>query len=102
MLPVYRLHVFLADGWEKGPDVETLSSYSDYRRVNSVLRPFRFVERNLKTGQQMNVLQWTTIVANLPILDAAFHPPTSGARPRGSRLVDLVELLLVTYSGSLL
>lgn len=70
-----------ADGSTTGPDVETLSFYSDYRRVNSVLRPFRFVERNLKTGQQMNVLQWTTIVANLPIFDAAFHPPTSGVRP---------------------
>ncbi len=92
-----RIVVALSDGWVKeyyfdpstglmialrkamplharGEDIESLSYYSDYRKVGNVLRPFSIDERNVRTGKLMNSVRWTSIQANAPILEAAFIP----------------------------
>ncbi len=97
---VYHLRVTLNDGWVKdyyldaktylitalrkamplhatGPEIESLSTYDDYRRVAGVLFPHSFIERNTKTGKIMNTLQWTRIEANLKIDESEFNPPVA-------------------------
>ncbi len=59
----------------RGKPVTSISLYADYRRVNGVLFPFRQVERDVKTGATMNVLQWNSIEANPGIKESDFHPP---------------------------
>jgi len=95
---VWLLRATLPDGWRKdyyldertglisglevsmpiharGKPVTSISLYADYRRVNGVLFPFRQVERDVKTGATMNVLQWNSIEANPGIKESDFHPP---------------------------
>jgi hypothetical protein len=86
----YRLTVTLEDGWVKdyyfdrgthlilalrkamplhavGPDVVSLTEYSDWRVESGLLQPHRFVEREIHTGRVMNTLQWDRIVSNTDI-----------------------------------
>lgn len=94
----FRLDVILADGWSKsyyidsetyliaavrkamplhavGPDIESLTSYEDYRRVSGVLYPHSFVEKKIATGETMNTLKWNKIEANVRINNSDFIPP---------------------------
>lgn len=96
----YRLDVRLADGWEKsyffdratslivalrkampvharGAPVTTLTSYEDWRSVDGLLVPHRFIERSAATGAVMNTLQWDTIEHNVRIEPSAIRAPIS-------------------------
>jgi len=59
----------------RGKPVTSISYYEDYRRVDDLLFPFRQVERNERTGKVMNVLQWTSVVANPTVAPTDFSPP---------------------------
>jgi len=97
---VYHLRVTLNDGWIKdyyldtktylivalrkamplhatGPNIESLTTYNDYKPVAGVLFPHSFVERNTATGVVMNTLRWNRIEANIKIDDRQFSPPQS-------------------------
>jgi hypothetical protein len=95
---VTRIRVTLADGWVKeylfdeatgliaalrkampiharGPAVESLTSYADWRLVAGLLVPHRFVERETATGRLMNTLQWDSIRTNVPLGPAELGRP---------------------------
>jgi hypothetical protein len=88
--PAYRVRVTLVDGWVKeylfdqesglivalrkampiharGPVVESLSSYEDWRASLGLLQPHRFVERESGTGRLLNTLQWDSIRTNVSL-----------------------------------
>ena len=98
--PAYRLTVKLKDGWTKeyyfdpishlilalrkamplhavGPAVISLTEYGDWRWESGVLQPYRFVERELRSGRTMNTLQWDRIVSNVFIPDGDLFQPGS-------------------------
>src|SRR5215510_1883994 len=60
-----------------GPNIESLTTYNDYKPVAGVLFPHSFVERNTATGVVMNTLRWNRIEANIKIDDRQFSPPQS-------------------------
>ncbi len=64
----------------RGVDIQSLTSYEDYRSVDGLLVPYRFVERNLKSGEIMSTLQWNMIEVNVPIPDSVFDPPNVSKR----------------------
>ncbi len=96
--PAYKLHVRLADGFEKdmfvdpesylivgdrrsapihafGAEVRSENRIGDYRRVHGVLFPFQITEVEIATGRELNSNTVQSIEVN-PSLDAAFfHPP---------------------------
>lgn len=59
----------------RGPDVESLTNYSDWRFVGGLLWPFSGVERRVATGEVMATLEWDTIEFNVPIAEADLQPP---------------------------
>lgn len=94
---VYKLHVTLADGFEKdlfvhrqsflivgdrrsapihafGEPVRSENRIGDYRTVNGVLFPFSFVEVEIGTGKELNRLTVQSVEIN-PKLDPAFFGP---------------------------
>lgn len=102
--PVYKLHVTLADGFEKdvfvdqnsflivgdrrsapihafGEPVRSENRFGDYRPVNGILFPFSFVEVEIATGKELNKLTIQSITIN-PKLDPAFFAPPQYTRTR--------------------
>ena len=96
--PAYRLHVTLADGFEKdvfvdpesylivgdrrsapvhafGEEVRSENRISDYRRVNGVLFPFKIVETEIATGKELNSNQVRDMKVNQPMSAEFFAPP---------------------------
>jgi hypothetical protein len=59
----------------EGQDVESLTFYSDWRRVSGLLVPFTGEERNVVTGAVMNSLHWDVIEHNVPIARKDILPP---------------------------
>ena len=96
--PVYRVHVTLADGFEKdlfideqsfliigdrrsapihafGDPVRSENRISDYRPVNGVLFPFSVVEVEIATGKELNRFTVQSIAVNEKLDPAFFGPP---------------------------
>ncbi|HTR24940.1 MAG TPA: tetratricopeptide repeat protein [Terriglobales bacterium] len=96
--PAYKLHVTLADGFEKdlfldpksylivgdrrsapvhafGADVRSENRIGDYRRVNGVLFPFQIVETEIATGKELNSNTVQSIEVNRPVDANFFEPP---------------------------
>ena len=59
----------------QGPDVRSLTFYSDWRFVRGVLVPFAGEERNTDTGALMSTLKWDLIQFNVPIKRGDILPP---------------------------
>jgi hypothetical protein len=97
-LDVYRVRIIRTDGWTldyyfdvhshllvalrkamplhaTGPDVESLTFYSDWRFVSALLVPFSGEERNVKTGAVLSTLAWDLIEYNVPIRRQDLLPP---------------------------
>ena len=98
----YKLHLTLADGFEKdlfvdpqtflivgdrrsakvhayGEAVKSENRFSDYREVGGVRFPFLFVETAIDTGKELNRLTVQSMTVN-PALDAAAFAPPQYAR----------------------
>jgi hypothetical protein len=94
-----RIRVTLSDGWvkeylfdlqsglivalrkampihAKGPVVESLTSYEDWRPTLGLLQPHRFIEREAGTGRLLNTLQWDGRVRRPPRLPGPMQGPT--------------------------
>ena len=101
---VYKLHVTLADGFEKdlfvdqqsfliigdrrsapihafGEPVRSENRIGDYRPVNGVLFPFSFVEVEISTGKELNRLTIQSITINPNLSPAFFSPPSYSRTP---------------------
>jgi tetratricopeptide (TPR) repeat protein len=101
---VYKLHVILADGFEKdlfvdqesflivgdrrsapihafGEPVLSENRIGDYRPVNGVLFPFSFVEVEIATGKELNRLTIQSITVNSSLDRASFGPPQYSHTP---------------------
>ncbi len=97
-MPAYKLHVTLADGFEKemfidptsflivgdrrsapihafGTAVRSENRIGDYRPVNGVLFPFSIKEVEIATGRELNSNTIQSIVVNEPLDRAFFSPP---------------------------
>ena len=96
--PAYRLRVTMPDGFATdefvdensylliasrqtakvhafGDKIASETRYSDFRRVNGVLFPFRSSEVEIATGKELNRMQWGSITANRDIPVSWFSPP---------------------------
>jgi hypothetical protein len=101
---VYKLHVALADGFEKdlfvdqqsflivgdrrsapihafGEPVRSENRIGDYRPVNGVLFPFSFVEVEIGNGKELNRLTIQSITINPNLEPAFFSPPQYSRTP---------------------
>jgi hypothetical protein len=99
-LDVYRVRVTRSDGWTleyyfdvhshllvalrkamplhaQGPDVESLTFYSDWRFVSGLLVPFSGEERNVQSGAVLSTLTWEVIEHNVPIRRQDILPPAA-------------------------
>ena len=99
---VTGIRVTLADGWAKeyffddashlivglvkamplhatGPEVRSVSLYSDWGRVCGVLQAHTFVETDQRDGREMNRLHWEAIACDVPVSDAELAMPEAGA-----------------------
>jgi len=97
-LDVYRVRIIRTDDWTlddyfdvhshrlvslrkamplhaTGPDVESLTFYSDWRFVSALLVPFSGEERNVKTGAVLSTLTWDLIEHNVAIRRQDILPP---------------------------
>ena len=63
-----------------GPAVESVTDYGDWRRESGLLQPYRFVEREVRTGRTMNTLQWDRIISNSVITRAELTQPGTPQR----------------------
>jgi len=100
----YKLHVTLADGFEKDVFVDQHSSLiigdrrsapvhafgdairsenriGDYRPVNGVLFPFSFVEAEIASGKEMNQLTIQSMEVNPTLPAGFFSPPQHSPTP---------------------
>jgi hypothetical protein len=96
--PAYRLHVTLADGFEKdlfvdrqsflilgdrraapvhafGATVPSENRFGDYRPINGVLFPFAIREVEIATGKELNAVTMQSITANEKFDLSYFSPP---------------------------
>jgi hypothetical protein len=96
--PAYKLHVTLADGFEKdlfldrqtflilgdrraaqihafGAAVQSENRFSDYRPVNGVLFPFTIQEVEIATGRELNSVTVQSITVNESFGSSYFSPP---------------------------
>jgi len=101
---VYKLHVTLADGFEKdlfvdqqsslivgdrrsapihafGEPVRSENRVGDYRPVNGVLFPFSFVEVEIGSGKELDRLTIQSIMVNSELDAAFFRPPQYSHTP---------------------
>jgi hypothetical protein len=108
----YRLHVTLADGFEKdmfidplsflivgdrrsapihafGTTVRSENRIGDYRPVNGVLFPFSIKEDEIATGKELNSNTIQSIVVNEPLAPAFFSPPQFPRTPLQQMLEQL-------------
>ena len=102
--PAYKLHLTLADGFEKdlfvdkesflivgdrrsapihafGEPVRSENRISDYRAMNGVLFPFLFVEAEIATGKELNRLTIQSIEVNPKLESSFFGPPQYSRTP---------------------
>lgn len=110
--PAYKLHVTLADGFEKdvfvdresflilgdrrsakihafGEAVRSENHFSDYRQVNGVLFPYRVEEVEIATGKELNSSTVRSMVANQPFDRSFFSPPVYERTPLQQMLEQL-------------
>jgi hypothetical protein len=96
--PAYKLHVTLADGFEKdlfvdkqsflilgdrraapvhafGTAVQSENRFGDYRPVNGVLFPFTIQEVEIATGRELNSVTMQSITVNENFALSYFSPP---------------------------
>jgi tetratricopeptide (TPR) repeat protein len=96
--PAYKLHVILADGFEKdlfvdkqlflslgdrraapvhafGAAVQSENRFGDYRPVNGVLFPFTIEEVEIATGKELNSVTMQSITENEDFALSHFSPP---------------------------
>jgi hypothetical protein len=101
--PAYKLHVTLADGFEKdlfldgqsfliagdrraapvhafGVAVQSENRFGDYRPVNGVLFPFTVQEVEIATGRELNSVTCQSITVNEKFDASYFSPPQYTAR----------------------
>jgi hypothetical protein len=113
--PAYKLHVTLADGFEKdlfvdeqsffilgdrraapvhafGAAVQSENQFSDYRPVNGVLFPFTVREVEIATGKELNSVTMQSITVNENFDLSYFSPPQFEHTP-------LQEMLEQLYMG---
>ena len=99
-LDVYHIRVTRSDGWTleyyfdvhshllvalrkamplhaQGPDVESLTFYSDWRFVSGLLVPFSGEERNVQSGAVLSTLTWDVIEHNVLIRREDILPPAA-------------------------
>ncbi|MEP7066027.1 MAG: hypothetical protein ABI889_08355 [Gemmatimonadota bacterium] len=97
-LDVFRVRITRNDGWvleyyfdvhshllvalrkamplhAEGPNVESLTFYSDWRFVSGLLVPFSGEEQDVRTGAVMSALTWEVIEHNVPIKREEILPP---------------------------
>jgi hypothetical protein len=101
--PAYKLHVTLADGFEKdlfvdqqsflilgdrraspihafGAPVRSENRFSDYRAVNGVLFPFSIHEVEIATGRELNSVTMQSITVNDKLDESYFGTALLGTR----------------------
>lgn len=110
--PTYQLHVTLADGFDKdvfvdpdsyliiadrrsapvhafGNEVRSESRFTDYRRVNGVLFPFKITETEIVTGKELNSNTVASLEVNVPLDPSFFGPPEFERTPLQQMLEQL-------------
>jgi tetratricopeptide (TPR) repeat protein len=110
--PVYKLHITLADGFEKelfvdkqsfliggdrraapihafGEAVKSETRYSDYRAVNGVLFHFAEQEVEIASGKELNSVTLQSITANEKFDVSYFSPPQFERSPLQQMLEQL-------------
>jgi hypothetical protein len=110
--PAYRLHVTLADGFEKdlfvdpqsllivgdrraakvhafGDEVKSENRWSDYRAVNGVLFPYSNREVEIATGKELNASTMQSITVNEKFDVSYFGPPQFERTPLQQTLEQL-------------
>ncbi len=110
--PVYKLHVTLADGFEKdlfldrqsflilgerrvapvhafGAAVQSENRFGDYRPVNGVLFPFTVREVEIATGKELNSVTLQSITLNENFDVGYFSPPQFERTPLQQMLEQL-------------
>lgn len=110
--PVYKLHVTLADGFEKdlfldrqsflilgerrvapvhafGAAVQSENRFGDYRPVNGVLFPFTVREVEIATGKELNSVTLQSITPNENFDVGYFSPPQFERTPLQQMLEQL-------------
>jgi len=126
--PAYKLHVVLADGFEKdlfvdqesyliiaerhsapvhafGASIKSENRISDYREVNGVMFPFSVREVEIATGKELNSDTVQSIVVNQPLEPDFFSPPRFLHTPLQRTLEQLYEertdsvAVMWTYRG---
>lgn len=98
-LDVYRVRITRSDAWTleyyfdvhshllvalrkamplhaQGPDVESLTFYSDWRFVSGLLVPFSGEEQDVRTGAVLSSLTWELIEHNVAISRRDILPPS--------------------------
>ena len=117
--PTYKLHVTLADGFEKdlfvdeqsflilgdrraapvhafGAAVQSENRFSDYRPVNGVLFPFTVREVEIATGKELNSVTMQSITVNESFALSYFSPPQFEHTP----LQEMLEQLYMQRSDA--
>lgn len=110
--PAYKLHVTLADGFEKdvfvdrhsflivgdrraapihafGASVRSENRIGDYRSVNGVLFPYTITEVEIGTGKELNSNTVQSMVVNEPLESPFFSPPEYSRTPLQQTLEQL-------------
>jgi tetratricopeptide (TPR) repeat protein len=118
--PAYKVHVTLADGFEKDLFVDTQSfliagdrhaalvhafgavvrsenRFGDYRPVNGVLFPFTVQEVEIATGKELNSVTYHSIIVNEKFEASYFSPPQYNR----TSLQQMLEQLYMERSDSL-
>jgi hypothetical protein len=126
--PAYKLHLVLADGFEKdlfvdqqsyliiaerhsapvhafGASIRSENRISDYRQVNGVMFAFSVREVEIATGKELNSNTVQSIVVNQPLESEFFSPPRFPHTPLQRMLEQLYEertdsvAVMWTYRG---
>jgi hypothetical protein len=126
--PAYKLHVTLADGFERDVFVDPVSflivgdrrsapihafgtavgsenRIGDYRPVNGALFPFSITEVEIATGRELNSNTVRSIVVNEPLDPGFFSPPQFQRTPLQQMLEQVYEertdavCVMWTYRG---
>ena len=110
--PAYKVHVTLADGFEKdlfldrqsflilgdrraapvhafGAEVQSENRFGDYRPVDGVLFPFTIQEVEIATGKELNSVTMQSITANQNFDLSYFSPPQFERTPLQQMLEQL-------------
>lgn len=73
-----------------GKDVATITRIADYRDVDGLLVPHRFISVEMPSGRTISSMQWGRIAANQALPDGWFSPPSFSR----TRLQHFIESLI--------